>query len=202
MFFFVSNPGDLAITAPVGDFVTPSKKAHFGKTEIWAADNDCFSGFKEDQYVKMLKGIRKNIDAGLCSTPVFVTMPDVVGDYQKTIALFGVWHRVLARYNLPRGFVLQDGAEKEINPIPWNFIEALFVGGSTGFKLSEFVADCVKRAKYHGKWVHMGRVNSFRRLKHARVIGCDSVDGSSYAKFREARLIPAIRQLDQQVFVL
>ena len=27
-------------------------------------------------------------------------------------------------------------------------------------------------------WVHMGRVNSQRRLRYAHAIGCDSVDGT------------------------
>ena len=31
----------------------------------------------------------------------------------------------------------------------------------------------------------MGRVNSHQRLRYARAIGCDSVDGTSFSWFRD-----------------
>lgn len=38
----------------------------------------------------------------------------------------------------------------------------------------------------------MGRVNSRRRWDYAREIGCDSVDGSSYSKWRDRWLPTAL----------
>jgi hypothetical protein len=38
----------------------------------------------------------------------------------------------------------------------------------------------------------MGRVNSARRLAWAKAIGCDSADGSGYARFTDTHLPPAL----------
>jgi hypothetical protein len=46
-------------------------------------------------------------------------------------------------------------------------------------------------AKRRGRWVHMGRVSSQRRLVYAARIGCDSADGT-HAKFKPAERVPEI----------
>ena len=46
-------------------------------------------------------------------------------------------------------------------------------------------------AKAHGKWVHMGRVNSLKRLQYAAAIGCDSADGT-YLTFGPAKNLPRL----------
>lgn len=38
------------------------------------------------------------------------------------------------------------------------------------------------------RWTHMGRVNSLRRIRYAKSIGCDSVDGSALAMFTDTYL--------------
>lgn len=50
----------------------------------------------------------------------------------------------------------------------------------------------VKRAKQRGLWIHMGRVNGSRRTKYAAALGCDSVDGSSTARFMQDKLTSLI----------
>jgi hypothetical protein len=40
----------------------------------------------------------------------------------------------------------------------------------------------VSEAKARGKWVHMGRVNSFKRMQYADAIGCDSADGAKMTR--------------------
>ncbi|MGG3456938.1 hypothetical protein ABES01_23505, partial [Paenibacillus rhizolycopersici] len=70
------------------------------------------------------------------------------------------------------------------------------------YKLSETVRWLVKEAKWRGKWVHMGRVNSRMRLSYARDIGCDSADGSGYSRFPDARLPDALKFLkDEQIAI-
>jgi hypothetical protein len=56
--------------------------------------------------------------------------------------------------------------------------DVLFLGGSDGFKLGNEGWVATQRAKAAGKWVHMGRVNSLKRLLYAASIGCDSADGT------------------------
>jgi len=72
--------------------------------------------------------------------------------------------------------VAQDGLESL--PVPWEDFDALFIGGSTAWKLSEAARELCQEAKRRGKWVHMGRVNSLRRMQVAEAFGCDSADGT------------------------
>ena len=39
----------------------------------------------------------------------------------------------------------------------------------------------MREARLLGKWVHVGRVNSWRRIHHAAIWGADSVDGTYLA---------------------
>jgi hypothetical protein len=161
----------------LGDFFVPDGWQREPSTPVWAADNGAFRGFSEAKFLRMLDRL-----APLRNQPRFVTLPDVVGDHGRTLQLFGRWHRELAWRNLNRAFVLQNGIT-DWKDVPWDYIEAVFIGGDTAFKLGPMVAWLVRLARLMGKWVHMGRVNSVARLDYARSIGCDSCDGSGMASF-------------------
>jgi EAL domain-containing protein (putative c-di-GMP-specific phosphodiesterase class I) len=57
----------------------------------------------------------------------------------------------------------------------------LFIGGSTEFKLGSTARECIKAAKSAGKKVHVGRVNTARRLNYCKMVGADTVDGTCIA---------------------
>lgn len=139
----------------------------------WAMDNDAFTGFKARPFLERLTQWRY---APGCR---FVVAPDVIQDATKTLACFWIWQPVIHAFNLPVAFVLQNGMHE--HRIPWDYIDALFIGGSTDFKYTRYVAKQVAEGKRRGKWVHNGRVNSRQRIHHSRVIGCDSFDGTGYA---------------------
>ncbi len=145
----------------------------------WAADNDCFQGLDEPKFRGMVEAIR---DLPGC---LFVTCPDVVGNASATIELYHQWRPYLDQ--LPVAYVLQDGQEHFPTPA-WDDIAAFFIGGSTEFKLGAYAARLVAEAKRRGKWVHMGRVNTAGRIAYARSIGCDSVDGTKYARWKRVWL--------------
>lgn len=145
----------------------------------WCGDNDCFSGFSPTGYEKFLYSVR-----GIPNCR-FINAPDVVGDSDGTIRLWWEWYERLLACGQPRGFVLQDGQEDR--QIPYS--EAYFIGGSTDWKLSECAADCVEEAKRRMSWVHMGRVNTLRRLQQAYDLGCDSIDGTGMSRFPDT-IIP------------
>ena len=44
-----------------------------------------------------------------------------------------------------------------------------------------FSGALITEAKARGKWAHMGRVNSLRKLRAAASMGCDSADGTFIA---------------------
>ena len=157
-------------------------------------DNAAYSNWSESHYLKMLD---RWADAII---PVeWVTVPDVVGNAKATQNLFEEWYH---RISLPRAFVAQDGAEDL--ELPFNDFKCLFIGGTTVWKLSQSAVDVVKEAKHQCKVVHMGRVNSQKRLRYAYQLGCDSIDGTGYSKYNKKELIKAleyVHYLHQQAFI-
>lgn len=184
----------------LGDFVTPRSYNLTGKTPIWAADNDAFGNFNRDRFLRMLDAIAK-----AATPPKFVTVPDVVCNHNATMDRWMEWSPEFRSRGIPRALVLQNGIERfppEYGP-PWNCVDALFIGGDNAFKFSGWVRHAVSLANYAGIWVHMGRVNSVKRLDYARRIGCDSVDGSGMSRFSRAVLTPMLRSLNhQQLYLL
>lgn len=143
----------------------------------WAADNACFSNpkaYSDERYLSWLRS--RSRDADRC---LFATAPDVVGNHAATLARsIPMFSRIRDEGYKP-ALVAQDGLTPEM--VPWDDIDALFIGGSTPWKESEHAFVLCQEAKRRGKWVHMGRVNSRRRFELARSFGCDSVDGTLIA---------------------
>lgn len=109
---------------------------------------------------------------------LWATAPDVVGDWEATLeqslpSLPPIRDRVGA------ALVTQDGATSET--VPWDEFDCLFVGGSTEWKLSPISVRIMREAKRRGKWVHVGRVNSLKRMKEVEKAGADSCDGTYLA---------------------
>lgn len=158
----------------------------------WAADNDALAGLDPDAYLAMLDAIA----LADISRLLFVTVPDdatmtpagPVVSWAGTLALFRSWRRALERRHLPAAIVLQDGATSEA--VPWDDIAAVFVGGSTRWKLGDKAAALIVEARARGKWAHVGRINSERRERHFLAIGIDSFDGGQYSMYPD-RYIPA-----------
>lgn len=138
----------------------------------WAADNGRYSApqdYTDAGYLAWLK----TMPVESC---LFATAPDVVGDAAATIALSVPMFDRIRQLGYRVAFVAQDGQEDL--PVPWADFDALFIGGTTAWKLGEDARVLVAEAKRRGKWVHMGRVNSLRRMRYAESIGCDSADGT------------------------
>lgn len=194
--------------APVGHLVTPhtgNRIAEIASTgRPWAADNGCFGGFDERAFLAMLAQIaaveRDRLRAGspVVTRPLWVVVPDVVADAAATLDLWRCWHHQVRAYGLPAAFVAQDGAESL--RVPWERMACLFVGGSTEYKESDAAAWLIRQAKMHGKLVHVGRVNTERRVRLFDGLGLDSIDGTQFSRFPDTyvprwaeRLRPALR---------
>lgn len=140
--------------------------------QTWAADNGRFGSpqdYSDEKYLRWLRGMP-------VETCLFATAPDVVGDAAGTLELSTPMLAPIRALGYPVAFVAQDGIER--TDVPWDAFDCLFVGGTTEFKLGTVAVTVVAEAKRRGKWVHMGRVNSLRRLAYAEAIGCDSADGT------------------------
>jgi hypothetical protein len=158
----------------------------------WAADNDAFSKWDEGRYRDMLVRLRGRKGC------LFVTAPDVVGNAIHTLRKFEQWWDTLDDLDQPIAYVGQDGHDFE--PY-WDYFDAFFVGGTTEWKLGDEAAGLIRQAKERGKWVHMGRVNSYERSRYAQWLGCDSIDGTQFSWFRDAKLPAHLNALKQEMML-
>lgn len=174
---YYANPStepirDAIAAGELGCIITP----HQGNVTFpdeWdvIADNGCFSGrWTYRHWFDWLLGLPRSVR--------FVVCPDVfdLAGGECHSATLERWQQIapaIERHGFTPAFVCQVGAN--VGNLPTN-APVLFLGGTTEWKLGP---DAWEIARHKGdRWVHMGRVNSKRRLDTARMMGCDSVDGT------------------------
>ncbi len=151
----------------------------------WAADNGCFNAkWSADRWQAWLT-VQPLTDC------LFAVVPDVVADADATRKRWVEWSPTVRDLGFPTAYVLQNG---ETCP-PWDDLDCLFVGGDDTYKLSTDAQAFTAEANRRGKWTHMGRVNSLRRLKLAIADGYDSVDGTFLAFGPDLNLPRLLRYL-------
>lgn len=173
---YFANPSTVAEAAMtrglLGFIATPRQGNRRPAGVTWCADNGCFSDkFDEGAWWAWL--VANAGDAALCS---FAVAPDVVGDAAATLERSRPWLGRIRELGYKVAFVAQDGIEA--TEVPWDDFDALFIGGSTEFKLGPIAEAVIAEAKARGKWVHVGRVNSRKRFRIFEALGVDSVDGT------------------------
>lgn len=166
----------------------------------WAADSGRFASpqdYTDAIYLDWLGRMAPYRDRCL-----FATAPDVVGDASATLEMSAPMYARIRALGYKVALVAQDGLENL--EVPWADFDALFIGGTTAWKLSEPAYALAAEAKRRGKWTHMGRVNSLRRLRAAHSAGIDSADGT-FIKFggdhNEARMRQWLVSLKDQPVV-
>ncbi len=169
---------------PIGLINTPNV-AYLPTTQTqyrwWAADNGCFTqgqAFSADRFARWL-------DRQSRTNCLFVVAPDVPFDAKATLAQFWEWSVRIRSMGFTVALAAQNGLE-DIG-VPWVLLDALFLGGDTEWKLGHAAGNLSWQAKAEGKWLHMGRVNSRKRMERAVAMGCDSVDGT-FLKWPDANL--------------
>jgi hypothetical protein len=159
----------------------------------WAADNGCYAQgakFRMDAFMAWLTKFSE-----LAPSCLFATAPDVVADAKAT------WARSMPAFGPIRAagykvaLVAQNGIEDM--DLDWSAFDAVFLGGDTRWKLSAAADGVAREAKRRGRWVHMGRVNSFKRLEVAQRFGCDSVDGNYLGFGPDANLPRLVRWMER-----
>lgn len=179
---YLANPStqtvrDVMAAGRLDMIATPKQGNALPADVTWCADNGCFGqGYPgDDAWFAWLQ----TYTAEERSRCLFATAPDVVGDAAATLNRSMPWLPRIRALGYPAAFVAQNGLE-DID-VHWDAFDALFVGGDTAWKLGPHARALVAEARARGKWVHMGRVNSERRLRYAAAIGCDSADGTYLA---------------------
>ena len=185
----------------IGCICTPAEGKRPPAGARWCADNGCFGkGYPGD--IEFLAWLARLPFAENCA---FAVAPDVVGDADATLARSGPFLPVIRAMGFPVALAAQNGLTPET--APWDDFDVLFLGGSPEcvpcgyvrpatederkrkrcplcgrllkeWKLGEAALALANEAHRKGRAVHMGRVNSGRRMRIADAMGCESVDGT------------------------
>jgi len=137
----------------------------------YGLDNGAFINFDPHAFYGMLQKAKK------VHLPLWAACPDVVGDAEATMKMWHIWHNFIT---FPLAFVCQDGMEPQDVP---EEAFCCFIGGTTKWKLEN-----AHRFKGVRPWLHIGRVNTHKRLTWAREIGADSVDGTGFFRGSKEQL--------------
>ena len=162
------------IESGVGLMVQPGNgyAVRVERYEHWAADNGCFAAkWEEDSWLEWL--------SRLPTTALFAVSPDVYPNAEESLKRGLKFSGLLRGMGFRVAIVAQDGAERL--SWPWDEMDCLFLGGKMGkpeWKTSVCAERLVHEARNAGKWVHMGRANSVKRLARAKQMGCLSADGT------------------------
>lgn len=175
----------------LGMITTPRQGNRIMPDVPWIADNSVFGsrGFPgNEEFIHWLvtRPYQEN-----CK---FVVAPDVVGDATATLRRSRPWFRVIRAMGYPVALAAQNGLT--VDDVPWDEIDALFIGGDDEFKDGLDAVRLSVAAKLRGKHVHVGRVNGRRRLQHTARFA-DSVDGTYLAFGPETNLPKLLAWLDE-----
>lgn len=193
---------------------TPASQNLLEPGTTWCADNGIYSrAYPGDgQYLRWLSTLP---DPARCR---FAVAPDVVADHHATLERSWPMLRRIREVGLPVALCAQNGAAPD--DLPWDYIDVVFLAGilecapcgfvpdlpdlmpgepnfcpdghlMTEWKTGDVAAAITTEAKTRDKWVHMGRVNTKRRMQAAKRMGCDSADGT-YLAFGPDQNLPSL----------
>lgn len=178
----------------VGWLVSPklSNKTRIRPWIPYALDNDIFVTWSEGKpwserlFFEGLDRVRLEATREGCR-PRWVAVPDRVADRRATLEQWDHYAPRVAAYGWPLAFVVQDGMTPRDIP---GGADVVFVGGSTEWKWRTVEMWCET-----GRRVHVGRVNSLRRVWLCHDLGAESVDGTGW--FRSGSDGAKMLQLEQ-----
>lgn len=159
----------------VGVLLGPSylNRVPIDKWMPFALDNDAFTAWRDkkpwsvDEYYRMIERVRLTRQK-----PLWVAVPDVVADRDKTIAQWAIFAPEIKLLGWPTAFCVQDGmTPKDVPPNA----DVVFVGGTDGWKFPNLPmwTDNFPR-------VHCARVNAPEMIEACERCGCESVDGTGW----------------------
>lgn len=154
-------------------------------------DNDRFSvwskgkSWDEGAFWKMLDTVQAT------DSPLWVVVPDVVGDACATFREWDAYAGRLRSRGLPLALAVQDGMTPDAvrrNTDP----DVVFVGGTTRWKRHSLWNWCHEFPR-----VHVGRVNYERWLWDAQRSGAESTDGTGWFRGDQVQLRGMLRYLER-----
>jgi hypothetical protein len=195
---YYGNPSTEAIrdemsAGRLGCIVTPHQgNVTFPDEWDTIADNGCFGGrWKHEHWFRWLLDLPRTVR--------FVVAPDVFDPdggecHEATLERWVTYGPLIARHGFTPAFVCQVGSTPHNVP---DDAPVLFLGGTDEWKLG--IADRIAKAHAPSRWIHMGRVNSRKRFRAARSMGCHSVDGTTLTRGPDKNLPRVLSWLDDEL---
>ena len=159
--------------------------------DVWCLDNGAWTAhqagaeWNADLFTKLCNKLGKGAQ--------FVVVPDIVGGGLDSLQLSLSWLPRLKHVAQRRLIAVQDGmAPDDVRPY-LNERVGVFVGGTTDWKINTMRA-WGNLAKETNAYLHIGRVNTQRRIRLCKDCGADSFDGSGVSRFPSG-----LRRLNNEV---
>lgn len=126
----------------------------------------------------------------------WTVIPDIVAGGHASLSLSLQWMRRVLDVSPVALLAVQDGIGIDDVRQYLGRRVGIFVGGSTSWKLHTLRLWCALGREI-GCWVHVGRVNSQRRINLCKAAGATSFDGTSASRYATSlpRLDYAVRQV-------
>lgn len=213
MIAYTSRTGTLSTLAALRangwrQLIAPGQRPSSGHTAGWMLDNGAWSAHQRGRVLCGKAFLRHLVAWGRYADMVVV--PDIVAGGAASLALSRRWllpclHNCrLALVPVQAGMTPADVHDlvdhRSGNPPGWPCNRVgLFVGGSTDWKLGTLPM-WGRFAREHDVWLHVGRVNSVKRIQACREAGADSFDGKSPVMFPST--LPLLDSAHRQVGLL
>ena len=191
---YTSNRRNLAVLREAGwrIMVSPNSHGHCGGEFNYALDNGAWRAFQhklpfdEAAFLETYRKLGPGAD--------FCVLPDIVAGGLSSLAYSLSWLPRLRE--CPNYLAVQDGMKAaDVAPVA-NDVEGIFVGGTSEWKEASLpMWGSVARQK--GVRLHVGRVNTARRVHLCEAVGADSFDGSSVSRY--AVTLPLLENARQQM---
>ena len=155
----------------------------------FALDNGKFSAAERDWDPDAFLGLLYRADTS-SMTPLWVVVPDVLGDRDGTLREWDTWAPRLRPFHWPLAMAVQDGMTPEDVP---DDAAVVFVGGTTDWKRETLHMWCDAFAR-----VHVGRINTERWLWECFNEGAESCDGTGWFRGDKRQLAGLINYLERR----
>jgi len=183
-----------AMYGQVGHLYTPARNERLRPWLPYVLDNG--------RYAETLAGVPFDADRFLRyvetyvqreQQPRWIAVPDVPFYGDGTVEMYEEWALKLQQYKVPLAVVVQDGMTPEIVQGLSVKPDVIFVGGTYDWKWQTARDWCRVFPR-----VHVGRVNSPRRLDELEAMGCESCDGSGWFRGKGPQVVGLARFLARQ----
>jgi hypothetical protein len=125
----------------------------------------------------------------------FVVLPDIVAGGNASLAFSMAWRDRLP-YRCPQLLAVQNGmTANQIGPLVGPNL-GIFLGGTTDWKMKT-MKQWGEVARSQSAYLHIGRVNSARRIALCAAYGAQSFDGSSASRY--AKTMPLLENARRQM---